>query len=241
MGGVGSAQHLLIQSQSMTVLEFIASLAASLAWPILVAVIVWLLWRPVERLLSNAHSAELEVAGAKISLAATVASRATIFAQSEAAYAPSPEEIGRIVAEAMRLADLVPEDGAVVLWVDDRPGNNVIESAFLKANGIELTYATSTDEALQRLAGASFDAVISDMGRPGDDRAGYTLLEHVKKLYPELPYIIYAGESTPEQFAQAQRRGAVGCTNRPEELYAMTVKAIHSPASSANTSRRGTV
>lgn len=217
----------------MTTLEFIAALAAALAWPVLVGIIVWFLWEPIKELLSNAESAEVEMGGARISFAAAVASRATRLSLGEATHTPDPEEIGEIVAEAMRLANLVPEGGAKVLWVDDHPNNNVVESEIFKANRIEFVYAISTEEARQRLAEVSFDAVISDMGRAGDDRAGYTLLEHVKEHHPGVPYVIYAGESTPGQIAEAQRRGAVGCTSRPAELYAMIVKAIRSKSCSS--------
>jgi CheY-like chemotaxis protein len=39
--------------------------------------------------------------------------------------------------------------------------------------------ATSTDEALKKIARQRFDAIISDMGRPPDPRAGYTIIEQL--------------------------------------------------------------
>jgi response regulator RpfG family c-di-GMP phosphodiesterase len=62
-----------------------------------------------------------------------------------------------------------------VLWVDDRPANNVFERAALESYGIRFTLVESTSEAETLLAAGGFDAVISDLGRP-DDQAGLTLL-----------------------------------------------------------------
>ena len=59
-----------------------------------------------------------------------------------------------------------------MLWVDDRPGNNVIERQSMDPYNIQFELATTTDEALNKLRGQRFDAIISDMGRPGDPEAG---------------------------------------------------------------------
>jgi TIR domain len=64
-----------------------------------------------------------------------------------------------------------------ILWVDDRPGNNVLERQSLRQYGFEFDLAQSTLEALDSLRGRRFDLIISDMGRPPDPRAGYTLLD----------------------------------------------------------------
>lgn len=63
---------------------------------------------------------------------------------------------------------------AVILWVDDRPNGNRFERQSMEALGIRFVNVVSTDEALERLKNQSFDVIISDMKRPGDDRAGYT-------------------------------------------------------------------
>ncbi len=67
---------------------------------------------------------------------------------------------------------------------------------------------------------------ISDMGRPPDDRAGYTLLEQLRANGDQTPLIIYAGSRSPEHVAEARRRGAFGCTNRPQELYEMVLAVL---------------
>jgi CheY-like chemotaxis protein len=115
---------------------------------------------------------------------------------------------------------------ATVLWVDDRPSNNVHERQALEALGVTFVLATSTDEGLEKLKGQSFDAIISDMGRPPDAQAGYTLLDKLRAGGSQTPFIIYASSRAPEHRAEARRRGAVDCTNRPDELFEMVLSVL---------------
>jgi CheY-like chemotaxis protein len=68
----------------------------------------------------------------------------------------------------------------LILWVDDRPNNNILERHSMAAYNIDFVLAQSTGQALAELRKQQFDAIISDMGRPPDLRAGYTLLEAVR-------------------------------------------------------------
>jgi CheY-like chemotaxis protein len=120
---------------------------------------------------------------------------------------------------------LVPHKHKLVLWVDDRPDNNFYEREALKRYGLEFILATSTDEALKILSNRKFDVIISDMGRPPDSRAGHTLLKAVRSKGDDTPYFIYAGSRAREHVAEAERRGAQGSTNRPDELFRMVVSA----------------
>lgn len=115
---------------------------------------------------------------------------------------------------------------AWALWVDDRPDNNVYERQSLEALGIRFVLATSTDEALDKLTKQHFDVVISDMGRPPDTRAGYTLLDRLREAGNRVPFVIYASSNAPEHKAEARRRGALGCTNRANELFGYVVTAL---------------
>lgn len=100
-------------------------------------------------------------------------------------------------------------EGKAILWVDDRPDNNFYEREALKRYGVDFALATSTDEALRILSTARFDAIISDMGRPPDNRAGYTLLQAVRAKGDNTPYFIYAGSRSQEHVAEAR---APGCS-----------------------------
>jgi CheY-like chemotaxis protein len=116
--------------------------------------------------------------------------------------------------------------GAKVLWVDDRPQLNTYERQALEQLGIQFTISTSTDDALEKLQHPNYSVIISDMGRPPDKEAGYTLLEEIRKRGITTPFIIYAGSRAPEYVTETRRRGGLGTTNRPIELFEMVVDAI---------------
>jgi hypothetical protein len=64
------------------------------------------------------------------------------------------------------------------------------------------------------------------MGRPPDNRAGYTLLKAVRDSGNQIPYFIYAGSRAPEHVEEARDRGAQGTTNIAAELIEMVVNSL---------------
>ena len=115
----------------------------------------------------------------------------------------------------------------LVLWVDDRPNNNIIERSSMAAYNIDFVLAKSTSQALAELEKRQFDAIISDMGRPPDPQAGYTLLEALRGSGDQTPYFIYAGSRKPEHIREAHSRGAQGVTNLSDELLQMLLPALN--------------
>jgi uncharacterized protein YegL len=122
--------------------------------------------------------------------------------------------------------DDVRIQGSTILWVDDRPDNNRFERQALEELGIRIDISTSTEDALPRLKWRSYDMIISDMGRPPDTRAGYTLLDQLRKQGDQTPYLIYAGSRAPEHIAEARRHGAIGCTNLWDELVRLVTSVL---------------
>lgn len=159
-------------------------------------------------------------------LATALASRAGTTIQST--------HIEKTKEAAERINQLITSDTprqlskATVLWVDDRPTNNNYEQQALHAFGIRITNSLSTEDALKRLSQTKYDVIISDMGRPPDKQAGYTLLRKIKERQIDIPFIIYAGSRAPEHIAEALGKGAVGTTNIPTELFEMVINAIKS-------------
>lgn len=115
-----------------------------------------------------------------------------------------------------------------ILWVDDRPENNIYERQALESMGFELTLALSTNEAFAILATRRFGAIISDMGRREGPREGYVLLETLRKSDRTTPFFIYAGSRAPKHQREAAMRGAQGTTNVAEELIDMILQAVPS-------------
>lgn len=137
------------------------------------------------------------------------------------------------VADA--LAEAVPNaraqsrlQGRLVLWVDDVPDNNLYERRALEALGVRFALSTSTDDALDQVRRQSFDLIISDMSRPPDPHAGYTLLGKLRNEGNGTPFVIYAGTHSPEQVKEARRRGALGSTNSPQELIRIVTQSLGS-------------
>jgi CheY-like chemotaxis protein len=110
--------------------------------------------------------------------------------------------------------------------VDDRPDNNIYERQALEALGMNFVLATSTEDALKKIARQRFDAIISDMGRPPDSRAGYTLLDKLRSSGDQTPFVIYAGSRDPDHVEESRRYGAIGCTNNANELFEMVLIAL---------------
>lgn len=131
------------------------------------------------------------------------------------------------------LADALPSgreqrrlQGSRVLWVDDRPENNHYERLFLEALGIHVDISTSTDDALAKIQHQPYDLVISDMRRPPDERAGYTLLDELRRRGDSTPYLIYSSSRDPRDQQEARRRGAIGSADMAQELLTMATAAI---------------
>lgn len=122
--------------------------------------------------------------------------------------------------------DLANEWHNKILWVDDRPQNNIYERQAMESMGLEFTLALSTSEALQILNTRRFAAIISDMGRKEGPREGYVLLEAVRAKDKTTPFFIYAGSRAPQHQREAALRGAQGTTNIADDLVEMVIRAL---------------
>ena len=113
-----------------------------------------------------------------------------------------------------------------ILWVDDRPENNVYERNTLEQYGLTFTLALSTLQALHCMEHNKFALIISDMGRKEGNREGYVLLDAIRKTNKEIPFIIYADSRKQEYVNETLKRGGQGCTNSPAELIDLVIKNL---------------
>lgn len=113
-----------------------------------------------------------------------------------------------------------------LLWVDDRPENNVFERQAFEQLGLSFTLALSTSEALELLRTNKYAAIISDMGRKEGPREGYKLLDAVRQSSDNTPFFIYAGSNLPEHKREAASHDAQGSTNDARELFEMVTAAV---------------
>jgi CheY-like chemotaxis protein len=220
---------------SLKLFDAITKLFAVLVWPLVLVLFFIYFGSAIRDFISSVGEFTLKFAGVEASgkrlAEAARALSAAVVSRPEAGAAP--ETIARdaraaahAVAEIATPRIIRRAEKATVLWVDDRPSNNVHEREALEALGVKFVLSTSTEDALQKLQSESIDVIISDMGRPQDSEAGYTLLDTLRKSGDQTPFIIYAGSRAPAHIAEAKRRGAVGCTNRPSELFEMVLNSL---------------
>ncbi len=113
-----------------------------------------------------------------------------------------------------------------ILWVDDRPENNVYERQAFEGVGLRFTLALSTDEAFEGLSQTKYSVIISDMGRREGPREGYVLLDRLRKEGDRTPLFFYAASNAPEHKRETREHGGQGCTNNAQELFEMVTRAV---------------
>ncbi|NTU50089.1 MAG: response regulator [Desulfobulbaceae bacterium] len=217
-------------------LEAVTKFVGVLAWPILVGYVLVKFAPAMNDFFASLGEFTFKGAGFEASAKrkqaeAAAALTAAAAAQPDADLTPestarSAREAAEVVADAVTPRTLRKASRATVLWVDDRPENNLYERQSLQALGVTFVIARSTEEALKNIKNQRFDAIISDMGRPPDDRAGYTLLKQLRANGDQTPYVIYAGSNAPEHKAEARKNGALGSTNRAAELFEYVLSAL---------------
>jgi CheY-like chemotaxis protein len=210
------------------------SLLRVLVWPILILFVVVRFGRPIGNFLTNIGELTLKAGGveatakrqeAAAALGAAIANREVVSPGSESHV--DPAQAATVVDSAVPNARAYRRlHRSRVLWVDDRPDNNRYERQALEALGLDISVSTSTEDALAQLSARQFSLIISDMSRPPDSRAGYTLLDTLRARGDRTPLVIYAGSRAPEHVAEALQHGALGCTNDPSELVRLVTRAL---------------
>jgi CheY-like chemotaxis protein len=218
------------------VLDALTRLLGTIVWPALLLFVLIRFGSALREFIANIGEFSLKGAGfeasgkrkqaeAAAALAAAAVSRPDEGTTPESAVQNTREAV-ELVADVVTPRVIRRAGRSIVLWVDDRPDNNINERHSLEALGVSFVIATSTDEAIGKVERQSFDAIISDMSRPPDSQAGYTLLDKLRASGNRTPFIIYAGSRSPDDQAEARRRGALGCTNRPNELFEMVLSVL---------------
>jgi CheY-like chemotaxis protein len=217
-------------------LDAIAKLLNVLIWPAVLLFILIRFGRDLRDFFSSLGELSLKGAGFEASLKRKQAEVSAALAAAAASRSDRDTNHESAAKEAKIAADIVSEvvtprvirraSRSTVLWVDDYPNNNIYERQALEALGVNFVLATSTEEALRKISRQRFDAIISDMGRPPDSRAGYTLLDQLRSSGDQTPFIIYAGSRHPEHIAESRLHGAIGCTNNANELFEIVLSTL---------------
>jgi CheY-like chemotaxis protein len=221
---------------AIKIIEAVTKLVSVLAWPSILLFVLIRFTPSLREFLSSIGEFSLKGAGFEASAKRKQAEAAAAFAAATTAKPEAGATPEATAKEARAIANFVADSAtprvmrrlgrATVLWVDDRPNNNIYERQALEALGMTVMISTSTDDAFAKLQDGKFEVIISDMGRPPDPQAGYTLLDRLRSSGDKTPFIIYAGSRALEHRTEARRRGAIGCTNRPDELFDMVLMAL---------------
>jgi CheY-like chemotaxis protein len=218
-------------------LDLLVKLLGAIIWPLVVLFLSIRFGPAITNFISNLGEFSLkgpgfEASGKREEAAAALAAAAVSHTEPNAApgsAARDTREAANVVSDVVTPRLIRRAGQATVLWVDDNPDNNIHERQSLEALGVNFVLALSTEEALGKLSAQSFDAVISDMDRPPDPQAGYTLLEKLRKAGNLTPYFIYSSSRSVAAQIEARRRGATGCTNRPIDLFRMVLSVLGQP------------
>jgi CheY-like chemotaxis protein len=119
----------------------------------------------------------------------------------------------QVARRAERLLPVIK--GARILLVNDNPEEMRYAVDIMRSLNMNIDISRSTDEALQALQRNSYDVMISDMKREGEEAAGQQLLRESLKKGIARPTIFTVGRYDPERGVPPY---AFGITNRLDEL-----------------------
>jgi DNA-binding NtrC family response regulator len=110
-----------------------------------------------------------------------------------------------------------------MMLVDDEEGFLSTTKKLLERKGINVTTATSGQEALEKLIGESIHVVILDVKMPGMD--GVAVLKAVKSQYPLVQVVMLTGHGTVESALEGLRSGATDYLMKPIDIDELIAKA----------------
>jgi CheY-like chemotaxis protein len=201
--------------------------ASGIAWPVLVAVVVWRLFPTLRKILESrafivkVGSTEVSVQDASDQLRAQVADLQNQLAAVRQSGSGVDKEGVAASTESVHLQE-PPE---TILWVDDQPKNNAYEVAKFESDGYRVVQVRSTDEAMEFLSKVDERVVvISDMARREAGRyereAGVMLVKAMRDAGIEAPFFVYTSSQTALRENEAVKAaGGNGATASPLDLY----------------------
>jgi CheY-like chemotaxis protein len=239
---VGLSVANVVRVASNNSVSALASLARALIWPAAILFIVVLFQDPITAFLDRLSRVTIKAGGAETTLeAAETRAKVTALltaAESEASPADgaaspsravSPDVVTTSAANAARVIDeqtVSKFRQGSILWVDNHPENNRYLIRAFRELGIHVDLPTSTDAAMAFLRSRAYDVIITDMSRPPDPRAGYTLLKALHDEGNRTPVIIYAGSDSDDLRREAIAAGAIDSTNSPQRVFNLATTFI---------------
>ncbi len=103
-----------------------------------------------------------------------------------------------------------------ILIIDDEQTQREVLTGYLRKKGYHILSADSGEEGIKLVKQNAVDIVLSDFKMP--DKTGLEVLEQVKKINPEISFVIITAYSTVETAVKAMRMGAYDYISKPVDL-----------------------
>lgn len=111
----------------------------------------------------------------------------------------------------------MPEEiKANILVVDDEEQFLKVFSQRLEGRGLKVDTSTTGEDAIKKVKGKEFDAIVLDMVMPG--MSGMEALKRIRSENPDVQIIILTGHGTVEKGVEAIKAGAVDFIEKPADL-----------------------
>ena len=111
---------------------------------------------------------------------------------------------------------------AKILIVDDEQEYRDILTERMEGRDFEVDKAENGLDALEKLEGSTYDAIILDMMMPGMD--GLETLKRIREKHPDMQVILLTGHATIPKGVNAIKLGALDFLEKPAEIETLTAK-----------------
>ena len=116
---------------------------------------------------------------------------------------------------------------ARVLVLDDDPAMQRLISTLLRRNGLRVDVVSGGAQAIEKLGGAEYDALLLDLMTPTE--GGVTVMRHLKKANPQLLRRVILVTASPESVLKSVGKDAAAVVHKPfeaEKLVATVNRVI---------------
>lgn len=208
---------------------------ASLAWPVIVIIIILGFRSAIGDLIGTAKSRKftVKVAGNELTMEEVNDQQRRLISDLQKQFGELQTQVDALLKEqplaiSKGITELVEESTDVVrlvLWVDDNPKNNSFLIQTLQDQGTQVVTAVSTKEALEKMLSTKFERIITDMGRTEDGRynpiAGLELTRMIRQIDANVPIFVFTNSRGAQNTRVVAEAGVTGITTSPSSLLGM--------------------
>lgn len=109
-----------------------------------------------------------------------------------------------------------------VLLIDDEVEFLENLSERMRVRGMDVSTAQTTDNAINAVEEAEYDAIVLDLQMPGMN--GIEMLKVIKERHPDMQVILLTGQATLEAGIEAMKLGAMDFMEKPADINSLTEK-----------------